>query len=202
MGPGGAYGPPPGGAPGPAAGAGAAPMNPGAPRAGRLGLGLGLNPLQRGRFLQAAQAGTAQDYLASRPQLQQRIENRIPGNDEARNAALQNFMATGATPTGATLRYGRQPAQAGGLETAAGAAGGALGGLSGDEAARQADLARVNAGRAAAGAGAVGALPPGMRPLPGRGPAGPPGGPIRTFGGPGAGAGLRGHARRVARQMR
>jgi hypothetical protein len=76
---------------------------PGRPMAGRLGLGLGLNRAQRGGFLEAAQAGGAQDYLAARPQLQQRIENRIQAGSP-REAALQNFMATGATPTGAEVR--------------------------------------------------------------------------------------------------
>jgi hypothetical protein len=92
--------------------------------AGRLGLGLGLNRFQRGRFLEAAQGGNAQEYLAGRPELQQRIQNRIQAGSP-REAALQNFMASGATPTGAAVRYPTrpQPLGGGGAPPTAGATG-------------------------------------------------------------------------------
>jgi len=85
----------------------------GAPRAGRLGLGLGLNPMQRGSFLAAANAGQGADYIGSHPMLENRIENRIqPGSD--RETALQGMIAGQGAPSGATVRYGRQPPMGGG----------------------------------------------------------------------------------------
>jgi len=90
---------------GAASGAAGAPGPPtGRPLAGSLGLGLGLNRAQRGAFLQAAQGGTAGDYLANNPDLQARIAQRVqPGSPQAEH--LQRFMDTGEARTGAQLRY-------------------------------------------------------------------------------------------------
>ena len=64
-----------------------------APRAGPLGLGLGLGPRQRGAFQQAAQQGQGQQWLAGRPGLQQRVNAQNPAGWRAQN--LQNFLGSG-----------------------------------------------------------------------------------------------------------
>lgn len=93
----------PTGMPDTAPGTGITPRALGRPTAGGLGLGLGLNPLNRGRFMEAAQQGNAQQFLATRPWLQQRINNRITAGSP-QETGLQNFMATGVAPTGVTPR--------------------------------------------------------------------------------------------------
>jgi hypothetical protein len=55
----------------------------GVPRAGRLGLGLGLNPMQRGGLLQAAQGGGAQDWLSAHPEIAERVQNRMNASTAA-----------------------------------------------------------------------------------------------------------------------
>jgi hypothetical protein len=57
-----------------------------------LGLGLGLNPAQRRRFTEAAQAGQGAQYAGEH--LGKRIEARVrPGSERERR--LQEFVATG-----------------------------------------------------------------------------------------------------------
>src|SRR5262249_2373072 len=59
-----------------------------------LGLGLGLNAGQRQGFMNAAQGGQGQDWLAQHPGIQQRIERRVkPGS--AQEGRIQRFTATG-----------------------------------------------------------------------------------------------------------
>jgi len=119
---------------------------PGGLRAGGLGLGLGLDPRQRGRFLEASQTpGGGQAFLAEHPGIQQRVENRIAGGSP-QDTALQNMLATGQAPTGAQVQGAtpaRQQAQLGrlGLGGPAGATPGG-GDAAQQEAQRQAALAR------------------------------------------------------------
>lgn len=76
-------------------------------RAGGLGLGLGLDAQQRGRFLEASQTpGGGQAFIGAHPGLARRIENRIPGGS-ARDTELQNMLATGQAPSGAQVRMSR-----------------------------------------------------------------------------------------------
>src|SRR5262252_8738850 len=59
-----------------------------------LGLGLGLNPRQRGAFTQAAQQGQGSQFIGNRPWLANRIQNRVqPGSGQEQR--IQNFLATG-----------------------------------------------------------------------------------------------------------
>jgi len=61
-----------------------------------LGLGAGLNRRQQNRFNAAAQQGQGQQWLAARPNLQQRT---------AGNQAVQNFAATGQAGPNAAPRF-------------------------------------------------------------------------------------------------
>src|SRR5215475_8734256 len=85
-----------------------APARPAAPRpptAPGLGLGLGLNPRQRGAFQQAAQQGQGAAYLGQNPALAARVNQLNPTGWRARN--VQNFIGSygqrqpygGVTPT-------------------------------------------------------------------------------------------------------
>jgi len=80
------------------------PRGLGHPQAGGLGLGLGLNALNRGRFLEAAQQGNAEQFMATRPWLQHRIENRIQAGSP-QETGLQNMIATGQAPSGVLGRH-------------------------------------------------------------------------------------------------
>src|SRR5262245_27234944 len=85
-----------GGRPGrvPAAGAtpAAAPATPRPPRAPGLGLGLGLNPRQRGAFQQAAAQGQGAAYLGQNPALARRVNQLDPTGWRAQN--VQNFIGS------------------------------------------------------------------------------------------------------------
>src|SRR5215468_4753329 len=72
-----------------------APARPAAPRpptAPGLGLGLGLNPRQRGAFQQAAQQGQGAAYLGQNPMLARRVNQLDPTGWKARN--VQNFIGS------------------------------------------------------------------------------------------------------------
>lgn len=79
-------------------------------QAPRLGLGLGLNKFRRADLLQAQQQGGAfmDQFNRRHPGIQNRIERGIERGGE-RGEALQTFMDTGATPTGAEVRLGPRP---------------------------------------------------------------------------------------------
>jgi hypothetical protein len=79
-------------------------------QAPRLGLGLGLNKFRRADLLQAQEQGGPfmEQFSRRHPGIMNRIERGIEAGGE-RGAAIQNFMDTGATPTGAEVRFGPRP---------------------------------------------------------------------------------------------
>lgn len=58
-----------------------------------LGLHLGLNPMQRAYFQQAAQGGRGVDWMTAHPGVMNRVSQFAPTG--ARQTALQNFIGTG-----------------------------------------------------------------------------------------------------------
>jgi hypothetical protein len=98
-----------------------------------LGLGLGLNRQQQNRFNTAAQQGQGQQFLASRPGIQNRINQAAPGAQQA----ATNFANTGQVGANAAQRFqpggGRAPG-AGGAPQGSGGTGSQKGGGGGQQA--------------------------------------------------------------------